>query len=279
MYIDLASFGGNSSDANRFIGAADANTQTGIFSEFGFNQILATSIYDFSDFSVFGSFYDTNVPSSLAFANVPASGTALDGATTVDLVTPDCANGQCDIDGLSPLVPPLGTDNEGFLQTWDLQVEFTFFGTLTAGGPVYTSGTIDVFFNDLFLGDGDQSGLALTASLTGSTLQAANLDLFFDITFAAEDFLFIDTGSGFVDANDVIDGGSFPRLALDTNVNPPIPTTDQLLLVVDDGGNPNVIRQATLDGSVTASVPEPTSLALLGAALLGAGATSRRRSR
>lgn len=272
MFIDL---GTNSFDAGRFIGVPDANSSTATFQQFGFNQIVATSVYDFSDGSPLGAFYDTNIPSELAFANVPAAGIALNGITPVNLILPNCALGQCDIDGLSPLVPPLGTDNEGFLQTWDLQIEYHFDGTLTPGGPVYTGGTFNVFFNDLTLANADF--LALTGTLTGSTLQIANLDLFFDITFAVDNFLWIDNGSGtFLDAADVIAAGGTPTLALDTNVDPPIPTADQLLLVVDDGGNPNVIRQTELDGSITGQIPEPGMLALMGLGLLGLGLSRRK---
>lgn len=283
MFLDLTPFGGNVYDANTTVGIEDADAVTGIFNEFGFSQILATSIYDYSDGSVFGSFFDTNVvgdiatPNTLTYVGVPDSGTSLDGSTTVSLVLPNCTP-QCDLDALSPLVPPLGSDNEGFLDTWELVVEYTFFGTLTAGGPVYNSGTVDVFFKDNYLVDGDQSALAISGSLTGSTVNLANLDLFFDVTFAVDGFFWIDDGSGtFRDAHDVIAAGGTPTLTLDTNVNPPIPTGDELLLVVDAGGNPNVIRQSTLDGSITAAIPEPSTLALVGLAMFGVGAYSRRR--
>ena len=113
----------------------------------------------------------------------------------------------------------------------------------------------------------------LTLSLTGSSIEAANLNLFFDITFAEAGFLWIDNGSGtFIDAESVIASGEYAQVVLDTNVNPPIPTPDKLLLV----GN-NAIRQTTLDGSITASIPEPASLTMLGLGLLGLAAAGRRQ--
>lgn len=268
MYINLPN---NTYDTNRALGTADADTRTGEFTEFGFSQILATSIYDFTDGSILGTFYDTNITALLTAAGIPTSGTALDGVSTVNLVMPDCVNGQCDIDALSPLAPPLRTDNEGFLQTWDLQVEYLFNGDLSLGGPDYTGGFFNVFFNDL--DDDTNDRLVLSGELTDSEINAANLDLFFNITFAETGFLWVqDEDSGvFYDAS------TRPTsLALDTNVNPPIPTADQLLLV-----GTNVIRQSTLDGSITGAlrtVPEPTTLALIGLGLIGFGVVRRQKA-
>lgn len=268
MYIDL---GTNSYDVTiPFVRTADADTTTGIFNEFGFSQILATSLYNYSDGSVFGSFFDTNIASELAFNNIPASGTALDGTTPVSLVTPNCTSGQCDFDALSPLVPPLNSDNEGFLTTWDLQVQYHFDGVLTATGPVYTGGFLDVYFNDLSTASLYDTKV-LRASLTSSNIEAANLTLFFNITFALDNFLYISNGSSFIDAADVIPSGNYATMRLDTNVDPAIPTPDQLLLVNDDDGNPWAVRQARLDGSDTAAIPEPSVIALMGIGMLGLG--------
>lgn len=274
MYIDL---GTNSYDAARLGGAFDANTLTGIFDEFGYSQLFATSVYDLTDGSIFGSFFDTNNITTLNALGIPVGGVsapALAGPGTINLGLPNCAGGQCDIDALSPLVPPINfSDSEGYLSTWDFQVEYTLIGTLTAGGPVYTGGTLDIFFNDIFNDANDR--LAMTLTLTGSLLQPANLNLYFDVTFAEAGFLWIDNGSGtFVDASAGIATGNYARIVLDTNVNPPIPTPQSLGVL-----GTNAIRQSTLDGSLTASIPEPASLAVLGLGLLGMGAFSRRQKR
>lgn len=285
MYLDLAAIsGGAGYDVTiPMVRTADANTTTGVFNEFGFNQLLATSIYDFSDGSIFGTFYDSNVSSELSAAGIPASGTAMDGSTSISLVMPNCPAGQCDINSLNPLVPPLGSDNEGFLTTWDLQVVYHFDGVLTAGGPTYTGGYFEVYFNSILddvwsggsAGVGNRIGIAgpqdlvIKGDLTGSTIQAANLDLFFDITYAKTGFLYIKNDATGLYRDAALGGAT---LQLDTNVNPPIPEAKQLLLV-----GTNAIRQTTLDGSVTGHIPEPATIAMMGLGLLGLGAASRRR--
>ncbi len=285
MYLDL---GTNSYDVDIFpVRVSDPDTRTGTFTEFGFSQLLATSIYDPS-LGLGTTVYDTNVASILSSYGLPASGTALDGSSTVNLDLPDCPAGQCDIDALSPLVPPLASDNEGFLTTWDLQVEYYLEGILTTGGPDFTNGYIEIYFNELgndsYSGatrtaidmTGANEGMVLRAELKNTQLTLGNLNLFFDLTYAKDNFLYIDTGGGYTDAADLILAGNSPRLVLDTNVNPPFPSDDQLLPVTSGMGD-FVIRQTTLDGSIT--IPEPGTIAMLGMGLLGLGAAGIRRRR
>ena len=258
MYINVPGY-----DYTAGSHVADANTTTGLFNEFGFSQLLATSVYDLTDGSVMGSFYDTNY--NLGALGLPTSGTPMSGTGTVSLSLPTAA--QIDLDALSPLVPPLSGDSEGFLFTWGLNILYKFNGTLTASGPVYTGGTFEVWFDDYNNNANDRK--VISGILTGSQLQAANLNLFLTITYAEANFLFVEDSNGnYRDAST----GDVP-LVLDTNVNPPIPTPDQLLQV-----GTNAIRQTTLDGSITAAIPEPGSAALIGLGLLGVGALRRRRA-
>lgn len=259
-------------------GTGDVDSQTGSFTEFGFSQLLGTSIYDFSNNSIFGDFYDTNITSLLNDAGVTdgVSGLALDGSTNVTLNHPSSA--QMDLDALSPLAPPLnGTDNEGFLATWELNTQFLFEGTLTSTGPVYTGGFFEVWFQDL--DNSANNFLGFKGEVTGSSLQAANLDVYLTITEATEGFLFsgLSENGTFKDVYDIIQETGGYRMAIDTNVNPPIPTPDSLLLVTGNQQQLSAVRQSTLDGSVNA-VSEPSTLAVLGLGLLAFGASRRRKA-
>jgi len=269
MYINV---GSNGYEIPFGVTANDANTTTGTFTQFGFTQLFATSVYDLSDGSVEGAFYDTNLTSDFANLGIPRSGTAMDGSTPVSLTVPGLA--QVNIDALSPLVPPTlpGTDSEGFGLSWQLEVRYKFDGMLSnATGPVYTGGTWELFFNDFTPANNDRT--VVSGHLVGSQLQAANLNLFLEVDSAEAGFLFIQDING-----NYVSAGAGTTFSLDTNVDPPIPAASQLLAFTDGAGNRVAVRQTELDGSIRPTVPEPASLALVGLGFAGLFAARRRKA-
>jgi hypothetical protein len=279
MYIDL---GSNVYDdtvilpnLSQLTGVAfDADTTTSTFTEFGFSQLLATSVYDatMGPIGIGTTFYDTNKTSDFADLGITPSisGIALDGSTNVTLTQPTV--GQVDVDNLSPLTDT--DDVEGFGNTWKLTTEYFLDGIITAFGPQYTSGTFTINFESLI---SPATFVALAGTLSGSAIAGPNLDLMFDITAAADDFLFVKApGSGFVDVHDILANGGSPSIKLDTNVNPPFPQDQQLLAITDVNGNDVAVRQTTLDGTFIVDVPEPSSIAIFGAGLLALAGLRRK---
>lgn len=266
---------------------ANGSTKTGAIDELGYSGTLATSIY-YGNPAVAGTVVmDTNVASVLT-ANGFTTGTktALAGnsLTAAWPVIP----GGLNIDSLNNPVDQNGfTSGGSFPQygqfgAWGLTYQYQLNGVTTGTGISYSSGYIDLYYQD----GGAVWGSKQVARLKvdSSNLQAANLNVFGALTF---DF----DGNGTDDADAFVksfwanaaDGKSYydiwsdnknaVRFTLDTNVNPPLPATNQLW---SEAGK--LWRQSTLDGSLTFDLPEPGSLALVGLTLAGLGMAQRRRN-
>jgi hypothetical protein len=292
----------------------DANSVTGNIQSLGVSDLLATSVYNVVEtiaggdpvddpalcngscvntpgpnfpFEIFGGFTDTNNVTTLSY--LPASGPAIDGITpvTIDapINAPPAGGANTQIQNLTPLIGG-ASDNEGWSDSWILDTDYTLNGILLPAGPKYTSGTIDFYFQELINLDGVLGltrTLALTLTLTGSDIAAANLDLFFDLTYALPGFLLVNpSGDGvtWVDASTLLGPPTKVVAKLDTNVNPPIPTVNQLLAIDTDGSGSvdAYVRQTDLNATIIFGQPIPTpgTLFLLGSGLLGLAARRRR---
>ncbi len=281
-------------------------TTTTAANELGYTDTRATSIY-LGDPSVAGTpVVDTNIESVMnSYGFAEGTFTAIDGTSDVDMSYPNDP-AQKNIDALNFV--DAAPDGNGFVSgvggfpndygfagvegsTWGLTYDYMIEGTTTATGVSYNSGYFDVYFED-----GTDRTQVVRLNVTGSDLAAANLDIFGNVTYdfdgdgiddaAGDSFLenfFVDVESGetfYSLWKAGYDVGNLMNVSwiLDTNVNPPLPTEDELVAFAGEDGT-SLIRQANLDGSVVFQVPEPWTLGLFGAGLLALGFVARRRSR
>lgn len=260
----------------------DGNTITTEFSQLGFGQWRATSIYQDLDLSGGlsnpDSIYDTNIQANLvaiAGGPGPVSFPALGGGGTVTINT-SITTGNASFTALLPLVSFLDS-TEGFDGLWNLTTQYELFGNygeLVNNGKPFNTGYFDIFLNTNN-NPGDELKV-LTLAVNGSDLQVGNLNIFGTVSYAAPNFFnFYDPDATFAS---IVGSAVNINWLLDTNVDPPIPVPSQLAVVPNGAAGDYFIRQTQLDGSIEFQrVPEPTTTALLALGLLGLGAVARKK--
>jgi hypothetical protein len=279
---------------------SSGSSTTSSFYELGYTGTLATSIY--SGLTPGDPIYDSNIEDIVTYYGVTnGSYVAQDGSTMQSFQTAPAFPGEQNIDALNGPTPketnnfdPENTFDAG----WGLTYDYYLTGSFTAAGPDYNGGYIDVVFQDWVNSTSEQ---LLRIDITGSTLSAANLDLFGNVTYdwmgGAADIYGLATPDGTNDCTttlcqdffnmetaansfySLVEGsGVMITMKLDTNVNPPVPTNDQLVAFTGTDGKTYYARQTTEDGSIRFATPEPASLVLMGMGLAGLGASLRRKA-
>ena len=277
------------------------STKTGAFYELGLTGTLATSVYT-PGLAMGSAVYDTNITSKLNSFGIVGNTTGPSvaevyfgaPAATPDVNIKDTATtGEKNIDALNGTADTNALNQSNiFFQGWTLTFDYYLEGTLTAGGPVFNDGYFDFFYDDLATAL-DEHIQVLHVDILGSVLSLASLDLKGLVNFDFDGDADLDelsdpflaafwnfqTGTP-SDWATLFANGVTINWALDTNVNPPFPTLTSLREFTNEKDDESFwVRQTTLDSSIRHSVPEPSSIALLGLGLAGLAASLRKRKK
>lgn len=264
-------------------------TQTSAISTLGYTGTTATSIYLGNPATPGTQVVDTNIQGVMnAYGFATGAHTAVDTTTPLNFNYPSNPAGM-NINALNNVPAPANTNgftagegfpNYGVFGAWGLTYTYVLNGVSTGTTVAFNSGYFDVFYEN---GTGPKQVARM--NVKGSETLPANLNLFGWLSF--------DFDSNGTDDSDAFvrdfwqwaspSAGSFydqwliaedaVQWTLGTNVNPPIPTANQLW----ESPTGALIRQTTLNGEIAFNIPEPGSLALLGLGLAGLGLLQRRR--
>lgn len=247
--IDLQSFG-----VPNFGG--DADVRTGLIENFITQNLVPTSTY------------------------IDDNGTP--GINTGDSVRDTVTNLR--VASLSPL---LGLETEGYGFTWDLRVSWDLEGTAVvapdpeSGDINYlgqlTSGTIRFDLTNLTSNTTFNNILTLNLTGSGGTIpsnSAQRVNLFAEVASVRQGVFFDEAGNDF---RTLVDQGETIRFVSNTDLaelnNPPVTP------VVGGVNGFDAFTRVTNSGSVDIrKVPEPSTLAIMGLALLGFAGARRRKS-
>tara|TARA_R110001583_G_scaffold14826_1_gene61703 strand:- start:5339 stop:6232 length:894 start_codon:yes stop_codon:yes gene_type:complete len=199
------------------------------------------------------------------------------------------------ITGLNPSSNPFGGPSDNAIgDDWGLTFTINnLVGTIAGGANQflnYTSGAINFFYYDTSMGATTDfielftinvtgSGLIASGSFIAGTLSDFGTDMVGDGADAVlAGNVFNSQLGGF---KDYADSQTSPDLAINSLIDyntENLQASDITLNGTDGDGHALVTINGQHDGSMTFSVPEPTSLAILGLGLLGFAASSRKKS-